>query len=112
MFNWGGIVHAQLFHRPHKAFRAKKAHEVVFKGDKKLGGTRVSLAPGAAPELVVDAAGFMALGAQDVQAPQFRHALFQDDVGAPTRHVGGDGDRPPAAGLGDNLCLPLMLLGV
>ncbi len=36
----------------------------------------------------------------------------EHDVRAAARHVGGDGDRTRAAGLGDDVCLALMLLGI
>jgi hypothetical protein len=36
----------------------------------------------------------------------------QHDVGAAARHVGGDGDHPGAAGLGHDLGLAGVLLGV
>ena len=91
---------------------AEDAHEVVFQGQVEAGGAGVALAAGAAAQLVVDAAGLVALGAQDVEAAQFHHAFAQDDVGAPAGHVGGDGHHALLPGLGHDLGLFLVLLGV
>jgi hypothetical protein len=64
-----GKVVAHLLHElgQHLA-PSEAAHEVVFQGEVKARRARFSLAAGAATELVVDAPGFVALGAQDVQA--------------------------------------------
>ena len=92
--------------------RAEDAQQVVFQGQVEAGGAGVALAAGTAPELVVDAPGFVALGGQDVEAAGFHHAFAQDDVGAPAGHVGGDGHHALLAGLGDDLRLFFVLLGV
>ena len=44
------------------------AHQVVFEREIEARGTGIALAAGAAAKLVVDAAGFVALGAEDVQS--------------------------------------------
>ena len=44
------------------------AHQVVFERQVEARGARVALAAGAAAQLVVDAARFVAFGADDVQA--------------------------------------------
>ena len=48
---------------------------------------------------------------QDRLQPVVGHAA-QDDVGAAAGHVGGDGDRAEAAGLGHDLGLALVVLRV
>src|SRR5690606_25383053 len=115
---------------------------------------RVALPAGAASELVVDAAGVVALGAEHVEAAELADLLAlggglggvailqrlelglallavevdvlgpqvplgqdlgvaaEDDVHPAAGHVGGHGDRLEAAGLGDDLGLPGVLLGV
>jgi hypothetical protein len=75
------LFHAQLFHDAGDAVRAEQAQQVVFQGEVEAAGAGVALASGTAPQLVVDAPGFVALGAQDMQArPASRHALAQHDV--------------------------------
>ena len=87
--------------------RAEQAHEVVLQGNEKVGGAGIALARATSAQLAVNAAGFVALGADDVQAAQPGDAFAQFDVGAAAGHVGGDGDgsragrrgrrfRPPA----------------
>ena len=79
--------------------------EFIVEGDEGLGGAGVALAAGAAEELAVDAAGFVAFGGDDVQAAEFGDAAAEFDVGAAAGHVGGDGDFSFAAGHGDDLGL-------
>ena len=49
--------------------------QIVLQGEVETGGSRVPLASGAAPQLVVDAPGFVALRAQDVEPPGFDDLL-------------------------------------
>ena len=65
----GVVVDAQPVHHAGNPLRAEQAHEVVFQREIKLAFAWVPLAAGPAPQLVVDAAGFVALGADDAQAP-------------------------------------------
>ncbi|KGE03265.1 hypothetical protein HRUBRA_02213 [Pseudohaliea rubra DSM 19751] len=135
------LLHAQCLHKALDPVRGEDAHEVVFKGQVEARDPRIALAAGPAPELVVDAPGLVALGAEDMQTAGFQNprlprlpgrAQFlllrlvdvagsgelrievatKDNIGAAARHVGGDGDHPGAAGLGDNLRLLLVVLGV
>ncbi len=52
--------------------RAEQAHQVVLQGDEEVGGAGIALARATAAQLAVNAAGFVALGADDVQAAQAR----------------------------------------
>ncbi len=106
------VIHAQAAHEALDAVGPEDAQEVVLQGEIEPGGAGIALAAGAAPELVVDAAGLVAFGAQDVEAAPFHHAFAQDDVGAPAGHVGGDGHHALLPGVGHDLGLFLVLLGI
>ena len=68
---------------------AEDAHEVVFHRQIEAAGARIALAARTAAQLVVDAARFMALGADDVQATGGDHLVVARlPVGADAR--GGD----------------------
>ena len=54
----------------------------------------------------------MPLGADDVQAAELGHALAELDVGTAAGHVGGHRHPAGLAGLGDDLGLDLVVLGV
>src|SRR5438067_1261905 len=75
-------------------------------------GARIALAAAAAAQLVVDAARFVALRAEHVQAAGGLHDLVlggilrvasEQDVRAASGHVRRDRDRALAAGLRDDL---------
>ena len=136
------LLHAHQAHGLLHPVRGEDAHQVVFEGQVEARGTRVALTAGAAAQLVVDAAAFVTLGADDVQAAGgldrivallpaglgrglllvggvLAHAghfgfqrTAQHDVGTAAGHVGGDGHRAGLAGIGDDLRLALVLLGV
>ena len=135
------LLHAELLHQRRHAVGGEDAHQAVLEREVEAARARVALAPGAPAELVVDAARLVALGADDVQAAELDHPVVappplladardlllgrvlqggdlgvriaaEDDVGAPAGHVGGDGHRPGASGLGDDLRLLLVVLGV
>jgi hypothetical protein len=147
------FLHAQAVHDLLDALRAEDAEEVVLEGEIEARGAGIALAARAAAELIVDAAGLVPLGADDVQAPEaddplvlgigealgfvpgglaggrrrgggiqplLPHQLLgqevgvaaEEDVGAPARHVRGDGDGLLAPRLGDDLRLALVILGV
>jgi hypothetical protein len=106
------VLQAELLHEAGDALAAENAQQVVLQRHVEAGGARVPLAAGAAPQLVVDAARLVPLGAQNVQPAQIDHPLAQNDVGAAAGHVGGDGHRPPLAGPGDDLGLLFVVLGV
>ncbi len=107
------FFHAEAVHHlGHALAAAEVAHEVVFEGEEELGRARVALAGAAAAQLAVDAARFVALGAEHEEAAELGHAFAQLDVRAASRHVGGDGDGAALAGEGDDLGFPLVVLGV
>ena len=138
-------------------------YRVLF-GMNLTGHARVALTAGTAAQLVVDAAGLVALGADDAESPGGEHLLLlrvadlagagkgvgavgrrwdgaarllvallgvhvepalaqqvlgehvrlaaQADVGTAAGHVGGDGDGAKAPGLGHDMRLALVVLGV
>ncbi len=97
------------------------AHQVVVEAQEELAGPGVALPAGTAAQLVVDAAGLVPLGAEDVQAADLGHARTELDVGAAAGHVGRDGDIAVGAavaglvllaGLGHDHGLAGVLLGV
>src|SRR5256885_9707625 len=104
----------EAVHQPAYAVggRPEDLHQVVLERDEEAAGPRVALAPGTTAKLVVDAAAFMSLGADDVQPADVRHAFAGHDVRAATRHIGGDGDRARLTGLRDHRGLALVLLRV
>ena len=107
------------------AFTAESLHQLVFQRQVELGTARVSLAPGAAPELVVYTPGVVMLGAQHMQPGQLdylivlflptvpvRVAAAEDNVGAAASHVGGYGDCTYAARLSHYAGFVFVILGV
>ena len=82
VFDGLAVLHPQAAHEALDAVAAEDPQQVVFQGEVEAGRAGVALAAGAAAELVVDAPGFVALGAQDVEAAGRHHAFAQDDVGA------------------------------
>src|SRR5216683_2102177 len=62
--------HAQAVHEGFDALAAEDAHEIVFEGEEEARGAGVALTSSASTQLVVDAAGFVALGAENVQAAE------------------------------------------
>ena len=107
------FLHAEaLHHRGHAIRCGEVAHQVVFEGDEKLRTPWVTLARATAAQLAVDPARLVALGADHKQAAHFGHAGCEFDVGAASRHVGGNRDGADVAGAGDDFRLLLMELGV
>ena len=68
-----GQVEALHHRRDHPG--GEETHEVVVEGEVEARGAGVALASGAATELVVDAAGLVALGAEDIEAAGSDHPL-------------------------------------
>ena len=67
---------AHLLHHRLQAIAREDAHQVVFGGDVELGAARIALAARAAAQLVVDAAGFVALRAEHVEAARVERLLL------------------------------------
>src|SRR5277367_296737 len=66
-FDGDAFGHAETEHQGFHAFAAENAHEVVFEREEKARGAGVALAAGASAKLIVDAAGFVAFGAENVK---------------------------------------------
>src|SRR5204863_10181635 len=54
---------------------AENPQKIVFQGKEELGEARIALASGAASQLIVDAAGFVPLGADDAESPEAPYLL-------------------------------------
>jgi len=102
----------ETVHETVDTLSAEDAEEVVLQRDDELAHTRVALTARAPPKLVVDPSGLMAFGAQNEKSAGFHDAFAQFDVGAPARHVGGDGNRSRLPSLRDDRGLFGVLLGV
>src|SRR5215469_12980593 len=103
-------------HQPLHGFRISPVpdarvldHQIVFERNEEPRATGVALASGAASKLVVNAAAFMLLRTDDVEAAPFGHSLAEHDVGSSSGHVRRDGYGAALARLSDNLCFPLIL---
>ena len=134
-------LHAELLQHAAHRRRRENAHERVVERQIEARCTRVTLTAGAAAQLVVDAARFVALAAHHIEAAGGFHRIVallpfglragagggivfgklvqlgferaaEHDVGAASGHIGGDGDIAGAAGVGNDLSLALVLLGV
>ena len=64
------LFHAEPLHQAGDALAAEDAHQVVFERQIEARRAGIALAARAAAQLVVDAARFVALGADDVQAAE------------------------------------------
>ena len=69
------LFHPQALHQAGDALGPEDAHEIVFEREEEARAARIALAAGAAAQLVVDAARFMAFGAQDVQPARGQNFL-------------------------------------
>src|SRR5690606_7909007 len=69
------VVPSEAAHETRNALRAEKPHQVVFQRNVEAARARVALPSGAAPQLVVDAAAFVAFRPDDEEAPE-RDDLF------------------------------------
>lgn len=91
---------------------AVAADEIVIKGEEVAGGAWVSLAAGAAAELVIDAAAIVAGSTNDVEAAELGDAGTQDDIDPAAGHIRGDGDGAGLAGEGDEMGFVFFVAGV
>ena len=69
------LLHAEAQHQFLHTLAAEDAHQVVLEGEIKARASRVALAAGAPAKLIVDAAGFVPLRAEDMQAAERQHFL-------------------------------------
>ncbi len=133
--------HAQRLHEVLHPIGSEDAHEAVFQRQVEAAGAGIALTTGAATQLVVDAARLVTLGSDHMQPARLENRLMallpigldlrdlllggilhrrdfdfpvaaQQDVGTTAGHVGGDGDRTRATGLGDDLGFLVVVLGV
>ena len=76
------VLYTQRFHKVLDTFTAKDAQKIVFQTQEKPGCTGIALTPCTATQLVVDAACFMAFGADNIQATDVAYLLpFRHDTG-------------------------------
>ena len=66
-FDRHALFHPEALHQARDTVGPEDAHQVVLQRQVEAGRTRIALAAGAATQLVVDAARFVTLGADDVQ---------------------------------------------
>ncbi len=62
------LFHAEALQQGGDPLAGEDAHEVVFEREEEARGAGIALTSGAAAKLVVDAAGLVAFGAEDVEA--------------------------------------------
>ena len=71
----GVLVDAERFHHVHDALGAEQTHDVVLQGKIELRLAGVSLTAGAAAQLIINTARFVALGTDDEKAACVSHEL-------------------------------------
>ena len=102
------LVDAQRLHHALHTLGTEQTHDVVRERDVKAALAGVALTAGAAAQLVVDAAGLVPLGADDIQAAGRTHAVrFLVDA----LFVLGHALSKQSAGLEDLLVLSLGIAG-
>ena len=106
------FAHAKTGHQVLDAVATEDTHQVVVEAKEVLAGTRVALTAGTATQLVVDTAGFMAFGAEHVQATELGNSRAKGDVGTTTGHVGCNGHLVLVAGVLDDFSFAAMVLRV
>src|SRR4030042_432396 len=127
MLNWSVFIHACPLHDPLDTLATKAADNLIFHGSIETRAARVSLPSCPSPKLIVNAPGFVVLGAYNVKPSLldviimlFLPFLFvtplgiatKDNIHTPPGHIGGYSYRSETPGLGDYSCLFLMMLGI
>src|SRR4029077_657045 len=102
----------ERLHDPLDPVAGEETDDVVLAREVEARLARVALAAGTAAELVVDAPGLVALGAEHVEPTDVDHAFAELDVDAAAGHVLRDRDRAPLARVLDDLGLARVLLRV
>ena len=69
------FFHPEALHQTRDPVRAEDAHQVVFEREVEARRSGIALAAGASSQLVVDAAGFVAFGGDDVQPTEVHHVI-------------------------------------
>ena len=107
------LLHAESIHDlGHALAAAEVAHEVVFEGEKELGGAGIALSRTATAKLSVNSASFVAFRPQNEKTSQISHPFAQFDIGTATRHVGGYGYGGALSGKGNDFSLALVIFCV
>ncbi len=75
VLNGHALGHPDAGHQSLDAVASENPHQVVLEAQVEAGRSGIALAPGPAAELVVDAAGFMTLGAENVESAQTDDAV-------------------------------------
>ncbi len=91
-----------------RIFRAAGGQDIILEEEDGLKAARVTLAGATPSKLAVDAARFIALHGDHVQATRCLDAGTEGYVGAASGHVGGNGDAAPFAGVTDQFGLFLV----
>jgi hypothetical protein len=112
MLKFLAFFEAHFFHVFDDAVRAEQAHEIVFEADEKVRRPRIALARAPATQLPVNAAGFVAFCADDMQAADVSDTRAEFNVGAAACHVRRDGDSAALAGSRHDFGFLLVIFGV
>ena len=99
-------------HPAHYLFGTEDAHQVVFQRYVELTASRIALTAGAAAQLAVNPARFVAFCTNDGQTTRGLHFVADLDIRTATRHVRSDGHGSGAAGFRNNLRFALVLFRV
>ncbi len=100
-----------LEHRDH-ALGSEQTHQIVLQRNIESRFAGIALTAGTAAQLVVNSSGLVPFCADDLQAARFLCRLVQLDVRAAACHVRCNGHRAVLTGLGNNLCLQLVILRI
>ena len=74
-FDGDAFFHAQTLQQVRNPLFGEDAHQVIFEREIEARGTGIALTAGAATQLIVDAAGFVAFGAENVQTAGSDHFI-------------------------------------
>ena len=106
------LSHTQFPEGIHQAFGTEETHQIVLQGNVETGFSRVTLTAGTTTQLVIDTAGLVTLGTDDLQTAGLFCLVIQLNIGTTACHVGGDGNGSVNTGILDDLSLQLMELRI
>ena len=86
------LFESEFVHDAGDAFAGKESHEFILEREEEYARPDIALASGTSAELAVDAAAFVAFGADDGQSSSLPHVFREFDVRTASCHVRGDGD--------------------